>query len=112
MADFFIDGAWVPAKRGRTREIRCPADGSLVGEVDEGTRGTPRPRSPPRAAFDSGPWPATPATQRGDLLLRVADLIQRDEATHARAESLDIGKLLIESEYDVDDVTACLRYFG
>ncbi|HET6499482.1 MAG TPA: aldehyde dehydrogenase family protein [Amycolatopsis sp.] len=113
MADFFIDGAWVPAKLGSTREIRCPADGSLVGEVDEGTaEDTEAAIAAARIAFDSGPWPATPATQRGDLLLRVADLIQRDKATYARAESLDTGKRLVESEADMDDVTACLRYFG
>ena len=30
----------------------------------------------------------------------------------ARAESLDTGKRLMESEYDVADVVSCFRYFG
>ncbi len=72
-------------------------------------RRTPRPRSPRRTrAFDDGPWPARPARERGDLLLRVADLLERDKADVARAESLDTGKRLVESEYDVDDVVARL----
>ncbi|MDH6626040.1 hypothetical protein M2271_003856 [Streptomyces sp. LBL] len=35
MPDLFIDGAGRRAVDERTREIRCPADNSLVGVVDE-----------------------------------------------------------------------------
>jgi betaine-aldehyde dehydrogenase len=113
MADFFIGGKWVESRFGNTREIRCPADGSLVAEVAEGTReDTEAAIAAARAAFDSGPWPCTPASQRGDLLLRTADLLDRDNDAFARAESLDTGKRLIESEYDMADIAACLRYFG
>jgi betaine-aldehyde dehydrogenase len=113
LTDFFIGGAWVPAKLGGTREIRCPADGSLVAKVAEGTRvDTEAAIAAARTAFDSGPWPSTPAGRRGDLLLRVAELLERDKGTYARAESLDTGKRLVESEYDIDDVAACFRYFG
>ncbi|HVV10048.1 aldehyde dehydrogenase family protein [Amycolatopsis sp.] len=113
MADFFLDGEWVSARHGGRREIRCPADGSLVGVVDEATADdTGAAIAAARAAFDSGPWPSTPAPERGDLLLRVAGLIERDRDTYARAESLDTGKRLVESEYDMADIAACFRYFG
>ncbi|WP_158891911.1 aldehyde dehydrogenase family protein [Amycolatopsis anabasis] len=113
MAEFFIGGEWVGSRSGRTREIRCPADGSLVAEVAEGGReDTEAAIAAARRAFDSGEWPSTPAGQRGDLLLRVAGLLERDKATFARAESLDTGKRLVESEYDLDDIAACFRYFG
>ncbi|HEX2705438.1 MAG TPA: aldehyde dehydrogenase family protein, partial [Candidatus Lustribacter sp.] len=36
----------------------------------------------------------------------------RDKGVLARAESLDTGKRLVESEYDVEDVISCLRYYG
>jgi betaine-aldehyde dehydrogenase len=113
MAELFIAGEWVSALGGGTREIRCPADGSLVATVDEadGTD-TEAAIEAARIAFDSGPWPGTPAVQRGDLLLRVADLITRDVEAYAKAESLDTGKRLVESEYDMADVAACFRYFG
>lgn len=65
-----------------------------------------------RTAFDEGSWASTPERERGALLLRVADLLERDVKNVARAESLDTGKRLVESEYDVADVVACLRYFG
>ena len=74
---------------------------------------TPTWRSPrPIRAFHAGPWPTTPARERGDLLLRVADLLERDTALIARAESLDTGKRLVESEYDVADVVSVFRHFG
>ncbi|MCX5183188.1 aldehyde dehydrogenase family protein [Streptomyces sp. NBC_00268] len=113
MPDLFIDGTWRSALDERTREIRCPADGSLVGVVDEaGGKDTVEAIAAARRAFDEGPWPTTPAADRGDLLLRVADLLLRDKDALARAESLDTGKRLVESEYDIDDIANCFRYFG
>ncbi|MET9846193.1 aldehyde dehydrogenase family protein [Streptomyces ossamyceticus] len=113
MPELFIGGAWRGALDGRTREIRCPADGSLVAVVDEaGREDTVEAIAAARRAFDEGPWPTTPAAERGALLLRVADLLVRDKAALARAESLDTGKRLVESEYDMDDIANCFRYFG
>ncbi|MFF8728752.1 aldehyde dehydrogenase family protein [Streptomyces sp. NPDC015171] len=113
MPDLFIDGTWRGALDGRTREIRCPADGSLVGVVDEaGGKDTAEAVAAARRAFDTGPWPGVPAAERGDLLLRVAGLLARDKDALARAESLDTGKRLVESAYDIDDVVNCFRYFG
>jgi betaine-aldehyde dehydrogenase len=95
------------------REIHCPADGSLVATVDEGTGAdTDAAIASARAAFDDGPWPCTPERERGALLLRVADLLERDAKQFARAESLDTGKRIVESEYDIADVASCLRYYG
>ncbi|MFF8275952.1 aldehyde dehydrogenase family protein [Streptomyces lateritius] len=113
MPELFIGGAWRSALDGRTREIRCPADGDLVAVVDEaGAKDTVEAITAARRAFDEGPWPTTTAADRGDLLLRVADLLARDKDALARAESLDTGKRLVESAYDIDDIVNCFRYFG
>ncbi|MFB7750258.1 aldehyde dehydrogenase family protein, partial [Streptomyces sp. NPDC056121] len=113
MPELFIGGRWIAAVDGRVREIRCPADGTLVATVDEaGPRDAAAAVTAAREAFDRGPWPATPAAERGALLLRVAALIERDKDALARAESLDTGKRLVESAYDMDDIANCFRYFG
>ncbi|PJN05996.1 betaine-aldehyde dehydrogenase [Streptomyces sp. CB01635] len=113
MPELFIGGRWIAAVDGRVREIRCPADGTLVATVDEaGPQDAAAAVAAAREAFDRGPWPATPAAERGALLLRVAALIERDKDALARAESLDTGKRLVESEYDMDDIANCFRYFG
>lgn len=113
MPELFIGGQWTAAVDGQVREIRCPADGTLVATVDEaGPKDAAAAISAARDAFDSGPWPRTPAAERGRLLLHVADLLERDKDALARAESLDTGKRLVESEYDMDDIANCFRYFG
>ena len=105
MPDLFIGGEWTGAESGEQRGLRCPADGRLFTSVDEGARvDTERAIAAAREAFDNGPWRGLPARERGDLLVRVAAILERDKAAIARAESLDTGKRLVESEYDVDDV--------
>lgn len=113
MADLFIDGSWVAAAEGGTREIRCPADGQLVRVVDEASAAdTDRAIAAARAAFDDGRWSEVPAGDRAQLLLRVADLLERDVDEIARAEALDTGKRMVEAQYDVADVVRCFRYFA
>lgn len=113
MPELYVDGAWVTALAGGRREIRCPANGELVAEIDEATEAdTLLAIAAARRAFDEGPWPDTASRDRGALLVRVAELLQRDKSLIARMESLDTGKRLVESEYDVDDVTSVFRHFG
>ncbi|MFG3309345.1 aldehyde dehydrogenase family protein [Streptomyces wuyuanensis] len=113
MPELFIGGTWTAAAGGRKREIRCPADGTLVASVDEaGPEDAFAAVAAARDAYDGGPWPRTPAAERGELLLRTAELLERDKDEFARAESLDTGKRLVESAYDMDDVAKCFRWFG
>lgn len=108
-----MDGKWLSALAGARREIRCPADGTLVAEIDEaGSEDTELAIAAAHRAFHDGSWPQESARARGDLLLRVADLLQRDKELLARAESLDTGKRLVEGEYDIDDVIGVFRHYG
>lgn len=109
----FIDGQWVAAENGATREILCPADGSHVGTVSEGTSGdAERAVLAARAAFDKGEWRNTPAAKRGDFLIKVGDELLRRKDEFAKAEALDTGKRLVEAEGDMEDIANCFRYFG
>jgi len=111
--DLHVDGSWMSARAGERREIRCPADGTLVAEVDEaGAADTEAAIGAAHAAFHRGAWSGTSSRERGDLLLRLADLLERDVDTIARMESLDTGKRLAESEYDVADVVSVFRHYG
>jgi betaine-aldehyde dehydrogenase len=113
LAELYVNGEWLDPVEGGRREIHCPADGSLVAVVSESTRAdTGKAIAAARRAFDDGPWPRTAERERGALLFRLADLLVRDRATFARAEALDTGKRLVEAEYDIDDVTACFRYYA
>jgi betaine-aldehyde dehydrogenase len=109
----YIDGTWRAAADGGTREIRCPADRQLVATVAEGTAADAEAAvGAARTAFDSGPWRRTTEKERGQLLFRLADVIDRDRKVFSRAEALDTGKRLVEADYDMDDVVASIRYFA
>ncbi|MES2094335.1 MAG: aldehyde dehydrogenase family protein [Actinomycetota bacterium] len=112
-AGLFVGGEWRVSDGGALRQIRCPADGTLVGTVIEGSRADALAAvASARAAFDSGDWASVPERQRGELLGRVADLLVRDKQIYARAEALDTGKRLVEAEYDIDDIVSSFRYYA
>jgi betaine-aldehyde dehydrogenase len=108
----YIDGSWTTGSAAPADVIN-PFDASVVETVDQaGPDDVERAVAAARTAFDSGPWPRTPAGERGALLRRVADLLVRDKEQIARTETLDTGKTLVESRIDVDDVTAVFRYYA
>ncbi|MGW0732309.1 betaine-aldehyde dehydrogenase [Streptomyces sp. NPDC002851] len=109
----YIDGEWVAAVAGATREVINPYDQSVIRTVDEG--GPPDAEAAvaaARAAFDGGDWPSWTPRQRSELLRRMAEYLQRDRAEIARLETLDTGKTLVESGIDVDDVTNVFAYYA
>ncbi|GAA3043922.1 aldehyde dehydrogenase family protein [Pseudonocardia yunnanensis] len=112
MLSQFVNGSWI-AGSGGTAEVINPFDASVIETVGQaGPDDVDRAVLAARAAFDTGPWRRTPATERAALLRRVADLLLRDKEKIARTETLDTGKTLAESRIDVDDVTAVFRYYA
>ena len=72
-----------------------------------------RPRSRPRAAPSTRPTGrARPTGDRAALLDRVAGLIDRDLEAMARLETLNTGKAMRESRWDMADVARVFRYYA
>jgi aldehyde dehydrogenase (NAD+) len=64
-----------------------------------------------RKAFN-GPWKDVTPGDRGRLLVKFADLVERDLEKLAAIESLDNGKAIGMAKGDVGAVAGCLRYYG
>ncbi|WP_420161774.1 aldehyde dehydrogenase family protein [Nocardiopsis sp. CNT-189] len=112
-SSMFIGGSWRAAAEGGTREVLNPYDASVLTVVSEGTAAdTEAAVAAARRAFDQGDWARRPAAERGEILNRIADLLQRDREEIAVMESLDTGKTIEEGGIDVDDVTAVFRYYA
>ena len=112
MPSLFIDGTWTSGHADRHDDVINPYDQSVVQAVDlADAQDVGEAVAAAKAAF-AGEWPRTPASERGALLLRVADLLTRDKEEIARTETLDTGKTLVESRIDVDDVTAVFKYYA
>ena len=85
----------------------------VLAEVAEGGREDARAAiAAARQAFDSGVWSGLPGTARGAMLYRLAELIERDRETLAELESLDTGKTVEESRWDMDDIAGIFRYYA
>jgi betaine-aldehyde dehydrogenase len=109
----FIDGQWVSPESGATSDVVNPSDATIVATVDiADDSDVQRAIAAARHAFDATDWPRTTAATRSDLLTRTADLIERERDRIARAETLNTGKALRESGYDVDDVIKVFRYYA
>lgn len=87
-----IDGVRVPASSGRSFQTLNPATGEVLARVAEADAADvdAAVRSA-RAAFE-GSWGHMKASERGALLLKLADLIRRNEDELVQLESLDSGK--------------------
>lgn len=108
----FIDGEWVAAADGATRDITCPADGSHVVTVAEASAEDAKLAvASARRAFN-GSWPSTPAPERAAILSKLADLLTRDKDKVAHMESQDTGKRFVESQIDMDDIINVFRHFA
>ncbi len=108
----FIDGAFVEPLAGRYLPNIEPATGRLIGEVAQSEAGDidVATRAAQRAF---GAWASRPASERSRLLLRLADLLERDLEAFAQAESLDTGKpISLARAVDIPRSVANLRFFG
>lgn len=108
-----IDGLWTRSQSTATRDIINPFDQTVIATVSEGNREDARDAiDAARRAFDQGPWSKTTGPERGRKLLLLADLIERDTEELARLETLNTGKTLEESRWDMADIAGIFRYYA
>jgi betaine-aldehyde dehydrogenase len=111
--DMWIGGRWVRASDGATREVTNPADGTVIAHVPEATAGDVGAAvAAARTAFDDGPWPRMSARDRGTLLFKVAEAIRQQATTFAETDTRNMGKPIVEAEFDVADAAHCFEYYG
>jgi betaine-aldehyde dehydrogenase len=109
----WIGGRWRDASRGETREIINPVDGSVLVRVPEmSSDDVKKAIAAARRAFDEGPWPKLPARDRGTVLFKVAEAIRARAAAFAEADTRNMGKPIVEAEFDVADAAHCFEYYG
>src|SRR5262249_18415441 len=88
-----IDGKWVNAASGKTFETLNPATGEVIAKVAEADKAdVDKAVEAARAAFETGAWSKTSASERGRLLHKLADLVEKNIDELAALETLDNGK--------------------
>jgi aldehyde dehydrogenase (NAD+) len=109
-----IDGQWVDgAKKFDTVN---PATGEVLTQIAEGSNAdVDRAVEAARRALEdrNGPWRKMSASERGRLIWKLADLLQKNIDEFAELETLDNGKPIFESRYvDMPMVIDVLRYYA
>jgi acyl-CoA reductase-like NAD-dependent aldehyde dehydrogenase len=101
------------AAEGRTFEVIEPGTGSPMAEVAEaGPEDARRAVEVAVRAFDEGPWPRTPATLRGRVLLRASTLVRERLEDLARLEARNAGKPIGDARDEIGIVADTLEYWG
>src|SRR4029077_5957241 len=73
-----INGKWVEAASGKTFPTTTPATGEVLSGVAEGDKeDVNRAVKSARAAFESVPWSKIPHSQRGRMIWKLGDLIEK-----------------------------------
>lgn len=105
----FINNEFVPGVAGRTFETINPHDEKPIVAVHEGDdKDIDIAVKAARTAFE-GDWKHVTPSERGRLLLRLADLLERDIEIVAAIEALDNGKSVKLAKGDVTASAGCFR---
>ncbi|XP_009489264.1 retinal dehydrogenase 2 isoform X2 [Pelecanus crispus] len=111
----FINNEWQNSESGRIFPVYNPATGEQICEIQEADKvDTDKAVRAARLAFSLGSvWRRMDASERGHLLDKLADLVERDRAILATMESLNSGKPFLQAFYvDLQGVIKTLRYYA
>ncbi|WP_374630222.1 betaine-aldehyde dehydrogenase [Pannonibacter indicus] len=111
-ASHYIGGAYVESPEGPAFDSIYPATGEVIARLHGADDATIEAAI---AAAREGQklWAATPATERGRVLRRAAEILRRQNRELSELETLDTGKPLQETLIaDAASGADCLEYFG
>ncbi|MBA4852332.1 aldehyde dehydrogenase family protein [Emticicia sp. BO119] len=108
----FIGGKWVPPVRGEYFDNISPVDGKVFTSVARSTEEDIEKALD--AAWAAAPyWNNTSATERSNILLKIADMMEKNLETLAKAETWDNGKPVRETmAADLPLAIDHFRYFA
>ncbi|BBY67301.1 aldehyde dehydrogenase [Mycolicibacterium helvum] len=103
--------SYVSAETPTVRPIVNPSTGEVIATVAEGTAAdVDAAVARARAAFDSGPWPQMARSERGRLLLRLADAIEAANERLYTLEAQNNGRPITETRAQLSRVPEWFRY--
>jgi aminomuconate-semialdehyde/2-hydroxymuconate-6-semialdehyde dehydrogenase len=108
----FINGEFVPPRSGAYFDDINPATAEIIAAIpDSDERDIDDAVRAANAAFPA--WSRTPTAERSNLLLKLADLIEKNLDEIARTESIDNGKTIsLARRLDIPRAVANFRFFA
>src|SRR5690348_9535131 len=107
-----IDGKWVDAASGKKFETLNPATGELLATVAEGdAEDINRAVAAARRAFE-GPWSKVKPFERQNLLLKLADLVEKNFEELSQLDTPDMGAPISRTRGNKLRALGMLRYYA
>lgn len=109
-----IGGQWTDASSGGRFEKINPATEQVLAELPAGEAADiDRAVASAREQLSTGPWSTMPGPERGKLLHRLADLVERDSEMIARVQAEESGQPIGEPRFlDVPKAVDTFRYYA
>ncbi|MDR7534449.1 MAG: aldehyde dehydrogenase family protein [Armatimonadota bacterium] len=108
-----IGGEATDALGDKTFEVTDPATGTAVAEVPQaGPEDVDRAARAAWQAFEDGRWAGLSATERGRVLMRLAEAIRRHAEDLATLEVRQGGKTLADARGEVEAAAGCFEYYA
>ncbi len=110
--DLYINGRWETPSSGAYFESDNPYDGEIWAEIAQGNeKDVDFAVKAARSAFEDH-WEPMKPTERGKILVRLAELIEREAPRLGEIEVKDNGKLFAEMGAQTKYLAEWYRYFG
>jgi betaine-aldehyde dehydrogenase len=108
-----IDGQEVDAAEGKTFDTVSPTNNKVIGSVASASiEDVHRAVAAARRAFDDGRWSGMTPVERANRMRNVARILRERVDELARLETLNCGKIIVESRADVLNSAACFEYYA
>ena len=108
----FVNGKQLKASNGKTFSTFDPGTGEKLADVADLTaEDVNNAVDAANDAFQNAEWAELPANERGVLLHKLADEIEKRVPIFGQIEALDAGKIEAQAQGDVQNFVDTLRYF-
>ncbi|KAI0727040.1 aldehyde dehydrogenase [Fomitopsis betulina] len=109
----FINGKFVEGGTKKTIDVINPSTGKLITKISAGTvEDVDAAVKAAQHAFETSYGLGMPGAKRGELLARLAQLVENNIDALASVEALDNGKTFFWAKSDVQSVISCFRYYS
>ena len=109
----YINGAWVEPATGEYFDTENPYTGEIWAKIARGgAADADMAVMAAKAAFENGEWANMSPTNRGKLLVRLAEIIERESGRLGELEVRDNGKLIAEMSAQTKYLAEWYRYYG
>ena len=109
----FVNGAWAPPHGTQKLSVISPVTEQEIMTFPDGTPADmDHAVGSARAAFDTGPWPRMSPQERGEMLIKVAGVLERRLPELANVWTAQVGAPISLTRYASTQAPGLFEFYG